>query len=295
MSAVRKYPKEVAEYLKAHSSEYSIKDMAQRANGLFGTEFTTAKMRSYYKNHGLHALPRKGRKRPERRITTPEMDEFILAHFAGTGYQEMATLLNKEFGTDFTKEQIKGYYSRNRLNSGLTGRFEKGHIPVNKGKRRDEFMSPEAQEKCRKTQFKKGHIPHNGGLPVGTIRLRHDHMNRPGSKPYYWEKIAQPNTWRLKHQLVWEEHNGPVPDGCIITFANGDTLDYRLENLVLTTKAQNAVRNHLGLKSFDKESAEAFNEIANLKMSISNAKKKVKKMQEKAISTKGAPNGKQKI
>jgi hypothetical protein len=102
-------------------------------------------------------------------------------------------------------------------------------------------------------------------------------MKRPGSKPYYWEKIAQPNTWRLKHQLVWEERNGPVPDGCIITFANGDTLDYRPENLVLTTKAQNAVRNRLGLKSIDKESAEAFNEIASLRISISKAKRKAKK------------------
>lgn len=277
MSHIWRYPSEVVEYLEAHSSEYSIEDMAEKVNSVFGTEFTTAKMRSYYKNHKLHALPRKGRKRPESKITTPEMDAFIRAHLAGTGHREMANLLNEEFGTSFTKEQIKGYYARNKLDSGLTGHFEKGHIPVNKGKRRDEFMSPEAQEKCRKTQFKKGHIPHNGGLPVGTIRLRHDHMNRPGSKPYYWEKIAQPNTWRLKHQLVWEEHNGPVPDGCIITFANGDTLDYRPENLVLTTKAQNAVRNRLGLKSVDKESAEAFNEIANLRISISKAKRKAKK------------------
>lgn len=277
MSHIWRYPSEVVEYLEAHSSEYSIEDMAEKVNSVFGTEFTTAKMRSYYKNHKLHALPRKGRKRPEFRITTPEMDAFIRAHLAGTGYQEMATLLNKEFGTDFTKEQIKGYYARNKLNSGLTGRFEKGHIPVNKGRIWDEFMSPEGQQNSRKTQFKKGHIPHNGGAPVGTIRLRHDHTNRPGSKPYYWEKIAQPNTWRLKHQLVWEEHNGPIPDGCIITFANGDTLDYRLENLVLTTKAQNAVRNRLGLKSVDKESAEAFNEIANLRISIGKAKRKAKK------------------
>lgn len=274
---MRKYPKYLSDFIREHSSEYSIPDMAKEIHDRFGIDLTVGQLRSYYKNHKLHALPRKGRKYPEKKITTPEMDNFIREHLKGTGHQAMADLLNGTFGTNFTKEQIKGYYARNKLDSGLTGYFEKGREPENKGKKWDEYMSPEGQKNSRKTQFKAGHIPHNGGTPVGTIRLRRGHRNRPGSKPYYWEKIAQPNVWRLKHQLVWEEHNGPVPEGCIITFANGDTLDYRIENLILTTKAQNAVRNHLGLKSSDKDTAEAANKIADLRMAIGKAKKKKSK------------------
>ena len=270
---MRKYPKYLSDFISEHSSEYSIPDMAKEILHRYDIDLTVGQLRSYYKNHRLHALPRKGRKCPERKITTPEMDSFIREHLKGTGHQAMADLLNETFGTSFTKEQIKGYYARNKLDSGLTGYFEKGHEPENKGKKWDEYMSPEGQENSRRTQFKPGHIPHNGGTPVGTIRLRHDHMKRPGSKPYYWEKTAQPNVWRLKHQLVWEEHNGPIPEGCIITFANGDTLDYRIENLVLTTKAQNAVRNHLGLKGSDKETAETANKIADLKIAIGKAKR----------------------
>lgn len=274
---MRKYPKYLSDFISEHSSEYSIPDMAKEILSRYDIDLTVGQLRSYYKNHRLHALPRKGRKRPDQKITTPEMDSFIREHLKGTGHQAMADLLNETFGTSFTREQIKGYYARNKLNSGLTGYFEKGHEPENKGKKWDEYMSPEGQENSRRTQFKPGHIPHNGGTPIGTIRLRHDHMKRPGSKPYYWEKTAQPNVWRLKHQLVWEEHNGPIPEGCIITFANGDTLDYRIENLVLTTKAQNAVRNHLGLKGSDKETAETANKIADLKIAIGKAKRNSQK------------------
>lgn len=270
---MRKYPEYLSDFIREHSSEYAIPDMAKEIRDRFGIDLTVGQLRSYYKNHKLHALPRKGRKCPEKRITTPEMDCFIREKLKGTGHQAMADLLNETFGTSFTKEQIKNYYARNKLDSGLTGYFEKGHEPENKGKKWDEYMSPEGQKNSRKTQFKAGHIPHNGGAPVGTIRLRRERKNRPGSKPYYWEKTAQPNVWRLKHQLVWEEHNGPVPEDCIITFANGDTLDYRIENLVLTTKAQNAVRNHLGLKSSDKDTAEAANKIADLRMAIGKAKR----------------------
>ena len=41
----------------------------------------------------------------------------------------------------------------------------------------------------------------------------------------------------MKHTLEWEKHNGAVPEGCIVTFANGDTLDWSVDNLVLTTTA----------------------------------------------------------
>lgn len=61
-----------------------------------------------------------GAKYPDKRITTPEMDTFIREHLEGTGYQSMADLLNARFGTSFTKDQMKNYYSRNKLDSGLT-------------------------------------------------------------------------------------------------------------------------------------------------------------------------------
>lgn len=271
-----KYPDNVSRFIEEHASEGSISDMVERVNAEMGTSFTYSKMRAYFQNHKLHAAPKKGRPYTGFRLTTPEQDAFIREHLEGTGHQAMADLLNARFGTSFTKEQIKAYYARNRLNSGLTGRFEAGHVPKNKGRKWDEYMSPEAQEKVRQTQFSKGHTPHNGGTPVGTIRLRHSHKERPGSHPYYWEKVADPNVWRMKHILEWEKVNGPVPDGCMVTFADGDSLNWKIENLVLETRAQHAVRNRWSLRSYDRGSAETAQRIADLKMMVT-AKKKGKK------------------
>lgn len=272
-----KYPDEITNFVREHGHEGSIADMQQRVNERFELSLTYDQMKGMFSRHKIHAMPRKGRKCPEARLTTPEQDAFILKHYKGTGHRDMADLVNKHFGTDFTKEQMKAYYARNKLNSGLTGRFEKGHEPQNKGKTWDQFMSQEGQKNSQKTQFKPGHTPHNGGAPVGTVRLRHDHKNRPGCKPYYWEKVEQPNVWRMKHVLEWERHNGPVPDGCMVTFANGDTLDYRIDNLILETKAQHGVKNRHHIHGYDRESALAANKIADIKMAVSKRKRKKKR------------------
>lgn len=269
-----KYPDDVAGFIEEHAGDGSISDMMERVNARFGTSFTYGSMKAYFANHKLHAAPRKGRPYTGKKLTTPEQDTFIREHLEGTGHQDMADLVNARFGTSFTQAQMKAYYARNKLNSGLTGRFEAGHVPENKGKTWDEYMSPEAQEKARQTQFQKGHTPHNGGTPVGTVRLRHDHKERPGSRPYYWEKVAEPDVWRMKHVVEWEKMNGPVPDGCMVTFADGDSLNWHIENLVLETRAQHAVRNRWRLRSYDRESAETVQRIADLKMAVSAKKKR---------------------
>lgn len=43
----------------------------------------------------------------------------------------------------------------------------------------------------------------------------------------------------LCHRIVWELHNGPIPEGMLIDHINGIKTDNRIENLRLATKAQN--------------------------------------------------------
>ena len=268
----RVYPLELEPWMREKFKAYTARQLATMVKEEWGIDMTPEQVHSYTKNHRIY-YGQKGKKMPERRITTPEIDDFIHEHYIGTGYLDMANLVNEHFGTSYSSDQIKSYYGRNHLNSGRTGRFKKGHEPLNKGKKWDEFMSPEAQEASKKTQFKKGQIPHNGGAPVGELRIRYDHKRRNGNK-YYWQKVAQPNVWRMKHIIEWEEHNGEVPEGCMICFADGDTLNWHIENLILTTRAQNAVKNRWGIKGHDVESAKTANLIADLKMATNKARRK---------------------
>ena len=89
---MRKYPKYLSDFIIEHSSEYSIPDMAKEILHRYDIDLTVGQLRSYYKNHRLHALPRTGRKRPDQKITTPEMDSFIREHLTPDGIGLICTM-----------------------------------------------------------------------------------------------------------------------------------------------------------------------------------------------------------
>ena len=115
-------------------------------------------------------------------------------------------------------------------------RFGKGHEPFNKGKREHEFRSKEGIERCAATQFKKGHCPHNA-RPVG-----YECYRRVGKTGYVYIKVSDDAKMVMKHRWVWEQANGPIPEGCNITFRDGDTRNCELNNLELVSREEHARR-----------------------------------------------------
>ncbi len=103
-------------------------------------------------------------------------------------------------------------------------RFAKGSVPANKGKK----MRPEIYDKLAPTMFKSGHMPINH-RPVGSERVNVD--------GYVEIKVAEPRKWKLKHRVVWEEQNGPIPRGYNIQFRDGNPLNVQLDNLYIISRA----------------------------------------------------------
>ena len=116
--------------------------------------------------------------------------DFIIANNQNKSLIEITDLINSNFNTNYTYTQIKRLRAKLKIISGITGRFEKGHIPHNLGKKG--FCPPEFYAQ----QFSKGHIPHNKA-EIGEERITTD--------GYVVVKIAQPNIWRRKHILEWEK------------------------------------------------------------------------------------------
>ena len=112
-------------------------------------------------------------------------------------------------------------------NIGGNTRFQKGHSTHNKGKK----MNLETYSKVSKTMFKKGNKPHNT-KEIGRINLRRDKADIP----YYFIKISDAN-WQPLHRVIWQLHNGEIPENMKITFIDGNSLNCQINNLQMVSYA----------------------------------------------------------
>ena len=153
---------------------------------------------------------------------TQEEHQFFQEYVPGHSHKEIQQEFIRRFGREITEQKVKGYIANHKLNTGRTGRFEKGHVSHNKGKKG--ISSPG----CEKTWFPKGHIPDNY-RPVGSERI-----NVGG---YVEVKVADPNKWKLKQRVVWEAAHGPVPKGSCIIFLDGNKQNTDLGNLQMIKRS----------------------------------------------------------
>jgi len=77
------------------------------------------------------------------------------------------------------------------------------------------------------TKFKKGIIPANT-KPVG-----YEIIKKSG---YTYVKTAQPNTFKAKHRLIWEQLHGEIPPGYIVRFKDGNCQNFSPENLYMISR-----------------------------------------------------------
>lgn len=187
---------------------------------------------SYYQvKRRLHFLGIKAR-HPGRKFTA-EQEEWLVTHNHMSA-SEMSKGINDEFSLSTSPDEIKGWRARTKNPRPTPSRFQKGHTPFSKGKKWDEYMSPESQARSRMTTFKKGDTPHNT-QPLGSISIM---------VGYWVMKVTnvgnQHQKWKFLHRLLWEKEKGPIPKGMNVVFRNGDRNDIRIENLMLMDRKEMA-------------------------------------------------------
>lgn len=273
--AVFRYPPEVHEFVKEWSPKLRDRELAKACNETLGTSFTESSMKSFRGNHGY----RNGRKQ----WTSDEywkyqdkypqgMYEFIRDNSWGVSSKDMAAMVNEKFGTDFTQNRMKAFRQRHGIKSGVTGWFQKGREPGNKGKKQADYVKdPEKLARSKATQFKKGHKPDNE-YPVGTIAVTSEgyKIRKRKMEGSLWER------WEHLHRAVWEEHNGPIPEGMVVSFRDSNRLNCDISNLMLITKGESAAMTRYGLRSEDPDLTDAGLNIVRLKKTAKELRKKQK-------------------
>ena len=270
-----KWPQEVVDWLTENVPGRTTREVTELINQQgfdkkYGMIFTEATVKGAKCRYHLKSGTPMGNPKGYSSKYPDGMAEYVESIAQGKSTAELVEAVNRKYGAGTIGiRQMKAYKKNHGINTGLTGQFETGHVPANRGKQ----MSPEAYEKCAPTMFQKGRTPTNH-KPVGTVSVR-NHAKR--NQQYVYEKVAEPNVWRLKHILEWEKHNGPVPKGKMIVFADGNPLNTDISNLVMISQSQNAVMNRWGFRGYDKETAEAAANVASLKIAISERKRGKKK------------------
>lgn len=189
---------------------------------------------------GLHKDPVEGRgDRAERTVCwakEPEMEVWMMGHDRGQRMDELQREWRERWGFGISRGQINLF----RASHGKTVR--KGHG----GRHR---------------------------VPVGT--------ERPSKDGYLVIKVAEEATvpmskdnWKLKHVWVWEQENGPLPDGHSVYFADGDRRNFTKDNLVAVPNRLVGQMNTLkseGVTWHDAESLKAVMAMAEIRIARNEA------------------------
>jgi hypothetical protein len=178
---------------------------------------------------------------------TPEEIQFVKKNIRGRSYVEMTELFNERFRLRITLKQMETLLYKHGLRNG-TGSFRPGHEPANKGKTHPVWQG----------NYK----------PVGSERMEDGYVVIKFSD----RKNRGNKNWRRKHTIIWEKAHGKIPRGHMVIFADGNRLNYALDNLLLVSRAEHGVMNRYNLRSDKGELTMAGKLVADIKMAITKRK-----------------------
>lgn len=209
--------------------------LAERSGTMLRAELTEAFNRRFGQNRSVKAITStiKREKLPQRApgypkghnitLFSPAQIEFIRTAYRSMDRGEVLRILNTWWDADFTDAQLRAFLKNHKIRSGRTGHFIKGG---------DDPRTYRGPRMPNSGQFQKGAL--NGAAarnyqPIGSLRW---------SKEGYLERKVtdDPSLWPARrwvgeHRLMWEQAHGPIPDGHVVVFLDGDPCNLELDNL----------------------------------------------------------------
>ena len=253
-----KYTAEHLEFLKVHYQTMLVPELTEAFNKCFKTNTTKCSIRSTLHNHKIRCGRKTGKTKGRSLLFAPEQVKFIKENYPLMAQRDLAAAVSSRFGLNISEQQIKTFTSNHHILSGRTGCFEKGHASWNKDTKGLTGRNP--------TSFKTGHKPVNW-RPAGSERVNaygYAEIKLDGINPY----TGYEGRWYLKHVLIWEKENGPVPDGHVVLFRDGNKLNCQLGNLVLVSRAELVRLNKEGYSSIPPELKPSVLVMAKLKTKL---------------------------
>lgn len=186
-----------------------------------------------------------------KRWTAAEAEE--LRRLAGSMSRKQ---LAAHFGT--TDAGIKQAMKTRGIKTGRTGKFKPGNVPWSKGQKMPAGWGGA-------TRFKKGQLPHNTRKD-GDISIR---SYNSGHK-YKYIRISL-KRWELLHRVNWVKAYGPIPNGMLVAFKDGNQMNCEPDNLFLETVEDHMRRNTI--HRYDPQLRAAIRQLASYKRKIKNYEK----------------------
>lgn len=192
-----------------------------------------------------------------RRFWTAEEDAILRARVPNEKTAHVAASLGRTVSSTYQRVRVLGIQKtaeylaspaagRTNGRQGMGTRFEKGHVPANKGVKRGRGWAP---GRMAEGQFKAGcrqGVAARNWRPVGTILTDTEGYQRikvreaTAGEAYGFGNVR---VWPLLQRHVWEQHHGPIPPKHSIVFKDGNRKNCAIENLECVSRADLMRRN----------------------------------------------------
>lgn len=214
-----KYTPEMCQWLKDHYNTMAIQELVNQFNETFNLDYTKSAVWHKLNRIIMGGIVRDEHKMITRTKWTDEMVEWLRTHYEDEPYNVLAIKMSEVFNEKITGSSIEHKITRLGLKKSKES-IKRFYLP-NMG--------------C----FKKGHIP------ATTKEIGQETLRNNG---YVWVKVE--GGMRAKARVIYEQHHGPIPEGYCVIFADGNSSNFDIDNLISVSRAELGVLNtsHLRFK-----------------------------------------------